>query len=218
MTVPEIAIIVSAITAFIVALIGQILTHYFSNQREIQKYTNEIYQQFLSMILVELLFYYDTRTAYSRGHDIIIEDETRNYINIMKNIEENKKYIGINTLFEFHQLKTTKQFDQSDFLTELQQLSLFRTLINDSYQVIKKFSKFDIRGGKKQFHILDKYLILYHIWIEYTDRSSNSIMGCILSSYNFYFDKSRLRNSFFCFLYYKLMKLVGHKNIMEKTE
>ncbi len=211
MSVPEIAILISAITALIVSLIAQILTHYFSIRREVQKYTNEIYQNFISSILVELFLFYDTRTAFRRGHDIQLDDEVKNYKKIVKSIEENRKYIGINTLFLNYQMITFMNFDESGFLTFVRQLSVFKSVIDDSYKIIKQFSKFDIRGGKKQIYISKKYVLLYDIWMNYTIFSGNFIFASMAMGLDFYFDENKVRNKIRRGIYYMYMKLLQYK-------
>ncbi|MFD0694977.1 hypothetical protein ACFQZT_12795 [Paenibacillus sp. GCM10027628] len=160
---PYTSAIITASTAFIAAVIAQIISHWLTKKRENHKYNKEVYQKLYAPILFELYVYLDVRTAFRRVHDIkpgIEISEIKE--NILNHINTNLMYATPQIISAFHNVKYYDYHEDLRVgnLQVIAEIELFWCMLDQLFRLNEKTKLFD-RNNKDT---LVKYNFHYILW------------------------------------------------------
>ncbi len=92
--------IITASVALLAAVGAQYLSHHFNNQRENKKRQDEIYQEFIYPFVSDVLFFYETSTAFREDHI----DQKVDVNKLLNNISEKVSYGNMRLLSSYYEI------------------------------------------------------------------------------------------------------------------
>lgn len=99
--------IITASVAFIVGVGAQFLSNWLTSRREKKKYYREVYENFISKFLMDVLLYFDTHTSPRKMHDV---EQEINISNVISNMEAIIHYGNNKLQSSFLEYKTRNHF------------------------------------------------------------------------------------------------------------
>ncbi|MDT0161871.1 hypothetical protein [Bacillus sp. AG4(2022)] len=165
--------LISGLFALSGALGGQVLNNILTNNREGKKYEKEVYQELYSPVLLDIIALYDIRTNFRRSHDIkdhIIEENLVN--EIKEKINNNIKHANSAVISAYQELKRFDYYeDLSGFAEERLKLLLYKTLLSEAYNHLKKEKLLN----QSQLSLINEYRIKYFLWYMMVDYIKDSV-------------------------------------------
>ncbi|WP_238883873.1 hypothetical protein [Clostridium sp. YIM B02551] len=192
--------------ALIGATIAQYISHRFTNKREKDKYFKEVYQKLFASVFLDIYAYLDISTHFRRRNDIKYNvNENDLLIKVLKSIENNLMYASPKLITYFNNVKKNQyQNDFSDFRYRIDELNLFTVFLEELYTKSRKMKLLDSRSKKE----LVKYMVLYKVWIIYSEYYQNFEEASLLLRYKFYFENKNIN-----YRRYKLLKKYYDRSI-----
>ncbi|MFZ2539946.1 MAG: hypothetical protein WAX04_13785 [Oscillospiraceae bacterium] len=190
-----------AIMAFIGASIAQIVAHCLTMNRERKKWYRETYQKLFAPIISEVYNFIEIRTHFRKGHDVEqCVDDNLIKMNIIKHIGGNIMYADPDLINSYQRHSYRKMVPGFRMSSEIYDLELILSFLDNLYSVVKKLRIFD----KETICILNKYRVLYLIWINAFYLFEDNGRTIEFMKYKFYFNTEMFTDRY----YRKLRKMM----------
>lgn len=164
----ERAVVITAIVAIIVAVITQAvavynqrLIHKLTQQRETEKYYNEVYQKLFAPAIPNVFLYIDIVANFMRGHDSTPELEIVVKDRAIASIRENLHYASPLLIAMYHHIENSKYSDWSGLNPSRSELVFLYNFVCEYEHVIQRASIFLGRDKEEQLAPVHERMILY---------------------------------------------------------
>ncbi|WP_416434088.1 hypothetical protein [Priestia megaterium] len=151
------------VSAFVGAIVAQLLSHWYSLKREKRKEAKEIYQNFIYPNLTDVILLHKTETDFRKGHDV------ENFVNrelLMENISANIGYGDENLITAILKYRSANTFfDGQGHQKDAKTLNVLFWFLDYSIAILKKI-KIDREELMEELKLSQKY---YGIWCILTE-------------------------------------------------
>ncbi|WP_134687527.1 hypothetical protein [Brevibacillus migulae] len=188
--------LIGATIGFVGAITAQIVSHFFTQRRETQKFNKEIYQNLFAPVLLDVYSYLDIVTHFRKHHDLkygVNESDFRD--KIINHIGTNLKYASPNLILSYEAvLRNDYEEDFSGYLSSISDLDLMLQFLDDLYELNQRTKLFDEAKTRK----VNQYRVLYLIWVFLARYESLGVeKSAFQVAYKFYFSNERLTAKFY---------------------
>ncbi|MGD6956483.1 hypothetical protein ACQCWA_00190 [Rossellomorea aquimaris] len=201
MSFPAVLTLLSALSG---AIIGQIVSHTLTKNREEKNRVKEIYTTLYFSSLIKIFLYFDIKFNFRKLHDVKHDvDEEKLMEEIIKEIEGKLYYLTPNTLFKMENVKSEDYFEDQRGDPLSNKYQLVSAFLDDLYKYQMDYRILDERHFKK----IMNYIFLYKFLCFLHDSLSDEEAYLILSN------KFEFRDHVYQGLYLHLKEIEDEEDI-----